>query len=53
MCVCVCFDIIDKSPWECLLAGCEAVCSVGSREQGRKLISTLALVPSLRLLPGS
>lgn len=39
---------------ECLLAWCEAVCSFGSGERGRELISTLALLPLLPLLlPGS
>ncbi len=50
--MCVCFDIIDKSWGECPLAWCEAVCIFGSGERGRRLISTLALLPLL-LLPGS
>ena len=55
VCVCACFDIIDKSSGEFPLAWCEVVCSVGSGEQGRKLISTLAPLPLplLLLLPGS
>lgn len=50
-CVCVLFDIIDKSWGECPLAWCEAVCGAGSGERGRELISTLAPLPLLLLLP--
>lgn len=55
VCVCVCFDIIDKSQEVCPLAWCEAVCGAGSGERGRVLISTLAPTPLLLLLllPGS
>lgn len=50
--VCVLWSLLIS--WlTCLLAWREAVCSSGSGERGRKLISTLALALLLLLLPGS